>query len=132
MGYRNGALRMTDDLASPAAVFDTDCLFRITRVSGTDRYIIRNLEHETLTLGFFDGEFSFKTIPANDADVKPEDTFVFTCYEHGFTITPYGSEASICCDTENRLVWGTKESCDRYARWYFERFMGVLPEEYAD
>lgn len=130
LGYENGVMHMVEYTVSPAADFNTNGLFRITRVPDTNRYIIRNLENPTLTFGFYDGEFEFKKIPANDADVKPEDTFVFSCDGNGFTITPYGAEASICCDFENKLVWGTAESCDRYARWYFERFMGEIPEKY--
>ena len=129
LGYKNGALRMVDYEASPAATLNADGLFTITRVPDTERYIIRHLVHDTLTIGFFDGEFAFKTIPEKDADVKIEDTFTINCYEHGFVITPYGAAASICCDLENNLVWGTHENCGYYARWYFERFMGEIPEE---
>lgn len=78
---------------SPTDSFDRSCLFKITKVAGADRYIIRSMLNNRLSFGFSGSQVITKEIPPNDQDVNIFDTFTITINSStGYiTISPYGS-----------------------------------------
>jgi len=75
----------------PAQAFTRSALFKISRVSGTDRYIIRSMLNNTLSFGISNDKIVTKTIAAVDSQVATSDTFRIRCYGNAFLIQPYGS-----------------------------------------
>lgn len=78
---------------SPTDSFDRSCLFKITKVAGADRYIIRSMLNNRLSFGFSGSQVITKEIPPNDQDVNIYDTFTITINSStGYiTISPYGN-----------------------------------------
>lgn len=79
----------------PISMGDPSGQFKITRVSGTNRYIIRSMLNQNLSFGISGTEVLTKTIPATDSQVAAADTFYLVYSLGGFIIRPYGSSYSI-------------------------------------
>ena len=60
---------------NPATTFDRSCLFKVTRRSTTNSYIIRSMLNNRLTFYFSGNEVLTKEIAPKDADVSDSDTF---------------------------------------------------------
>ena len=76
---------------SPTETFSKGGLFKISRVSGTERYIIRLMTNNNLTFGISGTEVLTKEIPSADEDVSIYDTFYIGYETNGFTLNPYGT-----------------------------------------
>ena len=79
----------------PISMGDPSGQFKITRVSGTNRYIIRSMLNQNLSFGISGTDVLTKTIPATDSQVAAADTFYLVYSLGGFIIRPYGSSYSI-------------------------------------
>lgn len=79
--------------SSPAStsVFDRSSLFKISRVSGTSRDIIRSMLNNNLSFGISGTEVITKEIPSADSSVSYLDIFYIEWDGYGFLIRPYGS-----------------------------------------
>ena len=81
----------------PSIQYNKYANFKVTRVANTtNRYIIRLMSNENLTLSFSGNNVVTKEIPTNDSDVSIQDTFIISAYDDGFTIQPYGTNYYIC------------------------------------
>ena len=91
--FSNTYMCQISSTTSPVNSFDRSCLFKVTNVSGTNRYIIRSMVNNRLTFGYSNGYVKTKEIPPDDDDVDIADTFILerdssTGY---VVIKPYGS-----------------------------------------
>lgn len=73
----------------PTIEFDRSCLFKITRVGTTGRYIIRSMINNNLSFGISGSEVITKTIASDDASVPLEDTFYIESDGSGYYIRDY-------------------------------------------
>lgn len=110
-----------------ADVFDRSCLFKISRVSGTTRYIIRSMVNNNLSFGISDGEVITKEIPSADADVESADTFYIEWDGSGFLLRPYGSSSVIKISSASipNLTTVAKSSATVTARWSLVQYTGT-------
>lgn len=109
------------------SVFDRSSLFKISRVSGTSRYIIRSLLNNNLSFGVSGTEVVTKEIPSADSDVTAADTFYIEWDGYGFLIRPYGSSNVIkmASTSTANLTTVAKSSANSYARWNLVRYIGA-------
>ena len=110
-----------------ASVFDRSSLFKISRASGTSRYIIRSMLNNNLSFGVSGTEIITKEIPCADSDVAYADTFYIEWDGYGFLIRPYGSSKVITMTSASsaNLTVIAKSSANSYARWKLVRYTGV-------
>lgn len=107
-------------------VFDKSSLFKISRVDGTNRYIIRLMLDNSLSFGISGNEIITKNIPCSDAEVNITDTFVFEWDGHGFLIRPYGSSKVITISSSSdNLSAIYKNNASHDARWNFVKYTGA-------
>lgn len=115
--------------SSPAStsVFDRSSLFKISRVSGTSRYIIRSMLNNNLSFGISGTEIITKEIPSADSDVAYADTFYIEWDGYGFLIRPYGSSNVIkmASTSTANLTTVAKSSANSYARWNLVQYTGA-------
>ena len=122
-------LQQAYSASSPASasVFNRSSLFKISRVSGTSRYIIRSMLNNNLSFGVSGTEVVTKEIPSADSDVMAADTFYIEWDGYGFLIRPYSSSMVIkiaSLSTAN-LTTVAKSSANSYARWNLVQYTGV-------
>lgn len=115
--------------SSPAntSVFDRSSLFKISRVSGTSRYIIRSMLNNNLSFGVSGTEIVTKEIPSADSDVTAADTFYIEWDEDGFLIRPYNSSNVIKMSSTStaNLTTVAKSSATSSARWNLVQYTGA-------
>lgn len=115
--------------SSPAStsVFDRSSLFKISRVSGTTRYIIRSMLNNNLSFGISGTEVITKEIPSADDDVALSDTFYIEWDGSGFLIRPYGSSNVIRMGSTStaNLTTVAKTSATSSARWNLVQYTGA-------
>ncbi len=125
--------------SNPAEAYLPTGLFKITRVEGTRRYIIRWMMNNLITLDCpaDASEASYiltKTIPADDSDVDINDTFYINYSTNGYTIQPYNSSYYVCARAttasgaagapESYLIQST--NAVQYSRvWEFQQYTGI-------
>lgn len=67
-------------------VFDRSCLFKVSKYKNTDRYVLRSMLNNNLTLDITKFGITTKEIPSADDDVSPNDTFHFVWDRNGYVI----------------------------------------------
>lgn len=113
--------------------FDRSCLFKITRVGETTRYIIRSMLNNRLILSYNGSKFVTKEVSPNDANVNINDTFIILgSSSGGYTITPYGGTQVIAApnstasDTAGAaLVKTSSSSAGNRGKWSFTKYVGA-------
>ena len=111
-----GTFTLTQYNTSPSIRYTQYANFRVTKISGTNRYIIRLMSNENLTLSFNGTNIITKTIPANDSDVAIQDTFYINYYNGGYTIQPYSSGNYLIPTSDSSGI--TLGSLSSSAIWY--------------
>lgn len=115
--------------SSPAStsVFDRSSLFKISRVSGTSRYIIRSMLNNNMSFGISGTEVITKKIPSADSDVTAADTFYIEWDGYGFLIQPYGSSNVIkmASTSTANLTTVAETGASSYARWNLVQYTGT-------
>ena len=113
---------------SPASstVFDRSSLFKISRVNGTSRYVIRSMLNNNLSFGIVGTEVITKEIPSSDSDVESADTFYIEWDGYGFLIRPYGSSyvIGIASTSIANLTIAPEAQVSSYERWTFVQYTG--------
>lgn len=116
---------------SPVESFTRANLFKISRITDTNRYVIRSMYNNKLSFNYTaDGGIVMKEIPVNDAEVSENDCFVIEYAFNGFKIRPYNSDKYI---TGDALIYdGILQSVepDLYAgtdgsTWEFVQYTGA-------
>ncbi len=112
---------------SPTDSFDRSSLFKISRVNGTNRYIIRSMLNNCLTFDISGTEVITKEIPSADADVAVADTFFLEWDGVGFYIQPYDSDYCIMLErtSETDITTVERENAGATARWKLIQYTGV-------
>ena len=113
--------------------FDRSCLFKITRVGDTTRYIIRSMLNNRLILSYNGSKFITKEVSPNDANVNINDTFIILgSSSGGYTITPYGGTQVIAApnstasDTASAaLIKTSSSSAGNRGKWTFIKYVGA-------
>lgn len=122
--------------SSPTETFSRGGLFKISRVSGTERYIIRLMTNNNLTFEISGTDVITKEISSADSDVSIYDTFNIYYDNTGFTLSPYASTYWI--KAYNTTASGSSGAPDSYltvesqdnsssawARWQLVQYTGV-------
>ncbi len=112
--------------------FDRSCLFKITRVGETTRYVIRSMLNNRLILSYNGSKFVTKEVSPNDADISSNDTFIILgASAGGYTITPYGGTQvmaapnSTASDTSSAaLIKTNATSAGNRGKWTFMKYVG--------
>ena len=109
------------------SVFDRSSLFKISRINGTSRYIIRSMLNNNLSFGISGTEIITKKIPSADSDVSDSDTFHIEWDGYGFLIRPYGSSNVIqmASTSTANLTTVPKTSITSFARWNLLKYTGA-------
>lgn len=79
----------------PTDTFYRASLFKISKVPGTNQYVIRSMLNNRMSFGFSGNEVITKEIPAIDADVPTADRFTITYSSNGYVIKPVGSSYAV-------------------------------------
>lgn len=109
-GYHMQQYALTED---PTVAFTRSCLFKITQVPGTNRYVIRSMLNNRLSFNFSGTEVLTKEIPTKDSDVPQADTFTITYSINGYVIKPYGNSA-YCVAANDTTASGAGGAPDSY------------------
>lgn len=120
----------------PTETFSRGGLFKISRVSGTNRYVIRSMLDNCLSFGISGNEVLTKEIADYDAGVLNADTFRIRYYHDGFIIQPYNSSyviapnqtsASGSAGAPSSYLTKAEKSSDMNAQayWLPYRYTGV-------
>lgn len=111
----------------PTTSFDRSSLFKISRVGTTDRYIIRSMVNNRMTIDLTsDGKVITKKIPAEDSSVNISDTFLFETDGAGYYLRPYGYAYAINLVSTSTANLSTtlKSSAPSSAKWTFVKYTG--------
>ena len=111
----------------PTTSFDRSSLFKISRVGTTDRYIIRSMVNNRMTIDLTsDGKVITKKIPAEDSSVNISDTFLFETDGAGYYLRPYGYAYAINLVSTSTANLSTtlKSSAPSSAKWKFVKYTG--------
>ena len=130
-GYHIQQYALTED---PTVTFTRSCLFKITQVPGTNRYVIRSMLNNRLTFNFSGNEVLTKEIPPSDVLVPEADTFTIT-YSNGYVVLkPYGSTYTVAANNttasgssgapNSYLAKRTEADAGTRARWYMHKYTG--------
>ncbi len=108
----------------PTDSFDRSSLFKISRVGTTDRYIIRSMLNNCMSIDLTsDGRVITKRIPASDSSVSISDTFYIETNSSGYYIRPYGYAYVInMSSTDVNLTTVPKDEATISAKWTFIKY----------
>lgn len=127
----NGYAVQTYYTDNPMDSFNRACLFKISRIPNTNRYVIRLMLNNRLGLSLVGSAVRTKELPTNDADVPASDTFVIVPNGSGYTIKPYNSDYVITAPnstssgTSNaKLHRYTEANAEDRCIWSFYRYIG--------
>lgn len=112
---------------APTVDFNRPFLFKISRVTDTDRYIIRLMTNNNMGFGISGTEVITKELPSDDSDVAASDTFSITWKDgQGFLLVPYGSTKAITMtDTSTaNLTVCEKSAVNVKAIWNLIQYTG--------
>lgn len=111
----------------PTTSFDRSSLFKISRVGTTDRYIIRSMINNRMTIDLTsDGKVITKKIPAADSSVSLNDTFLIEADGAGYYIRPYtyAYVINLVSPSTANLSTTLKSSATSSAKWTFVKYTG--------
>jgi len=111
----------------PTTSFDRSSLFKISRVGTTDRYIIRSMVNNRMTIDLTsDGKVITKKIPAADSSVNISDTFFIETDGAGYYLRPYGYAyvINMVSTSTANLSTTLKSSATSSAKWTFVKYTG--------
>ncbi|MBE6547455.1 MAG: DNRLRE domain-containing protein [Ruminococcaceae bacterium] len=135
--WDNGEIK-TDDYNHVAGPYVYEMhratLFKISRVSSTDRYVIRTMQNNLLTLSEADGTYVTKKIPADDAAVQITDTFYINFDGENVTIRQYGSDnflttSSTATTYPTDVTVSDEETFSDYSKWSLKKY--TCPETWC-
>jgi hypothetical protein len=112
---------------SPAIEFARSALFKIIRVEGTDRYIIRSMLNNEYVLSFTENGVVTKKASPNDLQVSEYDTFYiqYDSSRDGFIIKPYMSSYAMSMGyTSDNFVKAPATSIGTAVVWDLEVYTG--------
>ena len=99
-GYR--LLQKAYSGSTPLTNFTRSSLFKISKAPGaTDRYIIRSMLNNRLSIGVQGSKLVTTIIEADDSLVPASSTFTITFESGGFVIKPYGSSTVVAAPNSN-------------------------------
>lgn len=120
---------------SPSTSFSRSGLYKISRVPNTQRYIVRLMLNNRLTIGISGTKVVTKEIPVADSEVVTADTFYIISDSQGFVLQPVGQTQVITAN--DTMASGSSGAPDSYltttswgertdeARWTLEKYTGV-------
>lgn len=128
----NGYAVQTYYADNPMDSFNRACLFKISRIPNTNRYVIRLMLNNRLGLSLVGNAVRTKELPTNDADVAISDTFeIVKNNSLGFTIKPYNSDYVITAPNSTssgksnaKLHKQTAANAGNRCIWEFYKYTG--------
>ncbi len=102
-------------------------LFKITRIPGTGRYVIRSMYNNAIGLGLSGSNVITKTLPTSDSAVLSSDTFYITAdsINDDFVIKTYNNTYSICVPIiGTNLTASSSSLLGNRAKWGLEKYTG--------
>ena len=103
-------------------------LFKITRVPNTDRYIIRLMADQSLTLDSNGIYVIAKNIPLDDSQVEERDTFNIICDNGSYLIKNVGNQQYICGDIGNYIVPSSSAEAYILSHWRFRGYRSYIED----
>lgn len=128
------------DGTSPSIEYSASGLFKVTRVPGTGRYIIRLVMNNSRTIGFDSNDVVVKSISSNDSNVSASETFeiVYNNTYDAYTIKQYGTGNYVAANDEagsgaldgnsSKLVKSTVSSITLKESWIIEGYSNTIPD----
>ena len=119
---------------TPISTFDRQSLFKISKVTGTSRYVIRSMLNNGIGLGVVNGQVVTKELPFDDADVNINDTFTILSTATGCQINPYGNSNSLIAETSvssddpafgGYVVCGSASGVGNRSKWILTKYTGT-------
>lgn len=120
---------------SPVNSFTRSCLFKISRIEGTNRYVIRSMLNNRISFRVIGTEVVGVEIPPDDDDVNIYNTFYITFNSTGYVIKQYGSTNYITApstlvsgsanNTVADLTAGSLSSGGNRSKWVLRRYTGA-------
>jgi len=119
---------------SPTESFSRGGLFKITKDTETDYYIIRSMLNNRMSFGFSGNEVITKYIRENDAEVPLSDMFSIVRDGSGYVIRPYDSTYVVAANNtsasgmagapDSFLAKRTLSSAGNRGRWEMQKYTG--------
>lgn len=120
---------------TPISTFDRQALFKISKVPGTTRYVIRSMLNNGIGLGIVNGKVVTKELPFDDADVSANDTFTITGLPtSGYQINPYVGGGMLAAELGTMsddpsvgayVVQGNASTVGNRGKWTLTAYTGV-------
>ena len=111
---------------SPASDFDRASLFKISRYGTTNRYIIRCMTNNRMTIDITSSGIVTAMIPAADSEVSTSDMFFFEDTGDGYYIYSCSGRYAINLESTSNanLSYVTKSSATSSAKWNLIKYTG--------
>ena len=103
-------------------------LFSVTRVTDTDRYIIRSVSDQTKTLKTFSSYVVWETIPTDDSQVPEDNTFNLIGNNGALLIKEVGTGKYICGGGGSVLAATDSLSTQVLTSWRFRGYRSYIED----
>ena len=124
--WEGAAVQHMYSTTSPASNFDRSSLFKISRVGTSNKYIIRSMLNNRMTIDITSSGVITKRIPALDSDVSSSDMFFIESNGNGYYIYSHSGRYAINMESTSNanLSYVKKTSATSTAEWSFIKYTG--------
>ena len=135
--YAESYIQQSSYSSNPADTFTRPALFKISRIPNTDRYVIRLMTNNRLSIyGTSDKEAATIKVSPRDTDVPVNNTFYITYDTNGYIIKPHQSPSYVLASQStthagessypySKLEFVPRIGSDSKARWQLYQYTGT-------